>query len=99
MRFHVCSSQDIVGNRPFYTLALGGQRDALLTNTPSSYDRQRIIGPLHTAGPVGLTPDGTRMITCVGEQAILTDIQSGGEVCRFLGVRFIFRCALAVYPP
>ncbi|KAF9785694.1 WD40 repeat-like protein [Thelephora terrestris] len=49
------------------------------------YDRQRVIGPLHTAGPVGLTPDGTRVITCVGEQVVLTDIQSGREICRFAG--------------
>ncbi|KAF9650547.1 WD40 repeat-like protein [Thelephora ganbajun] len=49
------------------------------------YDRQRVIGPLHTAGPVGLTPDGTRVITCVGERVVLTDIQSGRELCRFAG--------------
>ena len=80
-------------------LFLGEQRDDLLTNAPSSYDRQRVIGPLHTSGPVGLTPDGTRVITCVGEQLVLTDIQSGRELCRFPGVRLILCCTLTMHSP
>ena len=68
---------------------LDEQGDSLLTDACCSYDKQRVIGPLHTAGPIGLTPDGTRVITCVGEQVVLTHIQSGREHCRFAGVRLI----------
>lgn len=82
-----------------HALLLNEQRDVELTNTCSSYDKQRVIGPLHTAGPVGLTPDGTRVITCVGEQVLLTDIQSGRELCRFAGVRLISSWVLTMHLP
>jgi hypothetical protein len=85
--------------KTLWVIALDEQRDALLINTHSSYDRQRVIGPLHTAGPVGLTPDGTRVITCVGEQVVLTDIQSGRGLCRFAGVRLILCGTLTTHSP
>ena len=80
-------------------LLFDDQRDDLLTDWRCSYDKQRVIGPLHTSGPVGLTPDGTRVITCVGEQTVLTDIQSGREFCRFAGVRFILHRASTMRSP
>ncbi|TBU62177.1 WD40 repeat-like protein [Dichomitus squalens] len=51
----------------------------------TAYKKGRVIAPLHTAGPVAITPDGTRLVTCVGEDALLTDIQAGVEICRFAG--------------
>ena len=85
--------------KTLWVIVLDQQPDALLTGPRSSYDRQRVIGPLHTGGPVGLTPDGTRVITCVGEQVVLTDIQSGRELCRLVGVRPILCHTPTTYPP
>lgn len=45
-----------------------------------------MIAPLHTAGPVAVTQDGSKLFTCVGEEALLTDLQAGKEICRFSGV-------------
>ncbi|OBZ79826.1 putative U3 small nucleolar RNA-associated protein 13 [Grifola frondosa] len=51
----------------------------------TAFKKSRVIAPLHTAGPVAVTPDGTRLVTCVGEEALLTDVKAGVEICRFAG--------------
>ncbi|TFK56842.1 WD40 repeat-like protein [Heliocybe sulcata] len=50
-----------------------------------SFKKSKVIAPLHTGGPVAVTQDGTRLVTCVGEEAVLTDVKSGQEICRFMG--------------
>ncbi|KAI0756479.1 WD40 repeat-like protein [Daedaleopsis nitida] len=58
------------------------------TNRPklkNSFKKGRVIAPLHTAGPVAITADGSRLVTCVGEDALLTDVKAGVELCRFAG--------------
>ncbi|KAI0334408.1 U3 small nucleolar RNA-associated protein [Cubamyces sp. BRFM 1775] len=51
----------------------------------SAFKKARVIAPLHTAGPVAATPDGSKLVTCVGEDALLTDVKAGVEICRFAG--------------
>ncbi|KAH9951002.1 WD40 repeat-like protein [Amylocystis lapponica] len=51
----------------------------------TSFKKSRTIAPLYTAGPVAITEDGTKLVTCVGTEAILTDIDAGKEICRFMG--------------
>ncbi|KAF8322220.1 WD40 repeat-like protein, partial [Clavulina sp. PMI_390] len=51
----------------------------------TSFKKSKVIAPLHTSGPVAITKDGTRLLTCVGEQILCTDIASGVEICRFKG--------------
>lgn len=41
---------------------------------------------MYTGGPVAVTSDGNRLVTCIGEEAILTDVHEGREICRFAGV-------------
>ena len=55
-----------------------------------SFERKKVIGPLHTGGPVALASDGQHVITCVGEEALLTRLGDGTELCRFLAVRKYF---------
>ena len=57
-----------------------------MLNTSSRFKKARVIAPLHTAGPVAATPDGSKLVTCVGEDALLTDVKAGVEICRFAGV-------------
>ncbi|KAG8854349.1 U3 small nucleolar RNA-associated protein 13 [Serendipita sp. 411] len=49
----------------------------------TSFRKVRTIGPLHTSGPVVVTSDAKRVVTCLGEVAILTNVDSGQEICRF----------------
>ncbi|TFY75911.1 hypothetical protein EWM64_g8099, partial [Hericium alpestre] len=51
----------------------------------TAFKKARVIAPLHTGGPVAVTADGQRLVTCVGEEAILTDLSQGLEICRFVG--------------
>ena len=53
-----------------------------------SFKKARTIAPLYTGGPVAITQNGLLLVTCVGEQALLTDLQSGAEICRFAGVPY-----------
>ena len=51
------------------------------------FKKAKVVAPLYTGGPVAIAQDGTRLVTCVGEEAILTDVKNGKEICRFAGVR------------
>lgn len=52
----------------------------------------RSLGPLYTSGPITFTPDGSRIVTCVGEDVLLTDVETGTEICRFAGVSGVHVC-------
>lgn len=49
----------------------------------ASYRKAREIRPLHTSGPIVVTRDAKRIVTCLGEEALLTNVESGQLVCRF----------------
>ncbi|KAF9074899.1 U3 small nucleolar RNA-associated protein [Rhodocollybia butyracea] len=51
----------------------------------TAFKNARRISPLYTSGPVAATSDGQKIVTCVGEEILLTDVTSGTEICRFLG--------------
>lgn len=55
-----------------------------------------MIAPLHTDGPVAVSQDGTRLFTCVGEEALMTDLRDGKELCRFLGVRRVLHSVISM---
>ncbi|KAF5385333.1 hypothetical protein D9615_001198 [Tricholomella constricta] len=52
-------------------------------NLKTAFKNARSIRPLYTSGPVAITLDGNRIVTCVSEDILLTDISSGLEICRF----------------
>jgi hypothetical protein len=56
------------------------------------FKKARTIAPLYTAGAVAVTSDGKRLVSCVGEEMLLTDVESGEEICRFVGVGSFFCC-------
>ncbi|KAI0274797.1 WD40 repeat-like protein [Gloeopeniophorella convolvens] len=51
----------------------------------TAFKKARAIAPLYTGGPVTATQNGLWLVTCVGEQAVLTDLEHGIEICRFAG--------------
>ncbi|KZT27711.1 U3 small nucleolar RNA-associated protein [Neolentinus lepideus HHB14362 ss-1] len=51
----------------------------------TAFKKGKVIAPLHTGGAVAVAQDGTKLVTCVGEEAVLTDVKSGQEICRFMG--------------
>ncbi|KAJ7751213.1 U3 small nucleolar RNA-associated protein [Mycena maculata] len=51
----------------------------------TAFKNARSIAPLYTSGPVAATQDGSKIVTCIEEHALLTDVSSGIEICRFVG--------------
>ncbi|KAG6845360.1 hypothetical protein H0H87_010469 [Tephrocybe sp. NHM501043] len=49
----------------------------------TAFKNARSVGPLYTSGPVAITLDGSKIVTCVSEEILMTDISSGLELCRF----------------
>ncbi|KAJ7070778.1 WD40 repeat-like protein [Mycena amicta] len=51
----------------------------------TAFKNARSIAPLYTSGPVAVTENGARIVTCIEETALLTDVATGAEICRFAG--------------
>ncbi|KAJ7161309.1 WD40 repeat-like protein [Mycena crocata] len=51
----------------------------------TAFKNARSIAPLYTSGPVAATQNGSKIITCIEEHALLTDVATGVEICRFAG--------------
>ncbi|KAG7099702.1 hypothetical protein E1B28_001522 [Marasmius oreades] len=51
----------------------------------TAFKNAKTISPLYTSGPVTVTPDGRIIVTCVGEEILLTEISTGTQICRCLG--------------
>lgn len=49
----------------------------------------RSIRPVYTGGPVLLTKDGQWIITTMGEEALVTQVQTGLAIARIRGASFI----------
>lgn len=53
----------------------------------TTYDATKIIQPIYTGGSVALSQDGRILATCLGEDALLTDLATGEELSRIEGNR------------
>ncbi|KAG8943098.1 U3 small nucleolar RNA-associated protein 13, partial [Tulasnella sp. 408] len=51
----------------------------------TTFRKTKVIPPLHTSGPFAVSSDGRRLVTCVDDEVVLTDVDSASEVCRFKG--------------
>ncbi|KAF9531950.1 U3 small nucleolar RNA-associated protein [Crepidotus variabilis] len=51
----------------------------------TAFKKARTIAPLYTSGGVATSHEGKRIVTCVGEDILLTDVENGTEICRFAG--------------
>ncbi|TRM66255.1 WD40-repeat-containing domain protein [Schizophyllum amplum] len=49
----------------------------------TSFKKARVVGPIYTGGPVAITQDGTKLVTALSDELLLTDVSSGDEICRF----------------
>ncbi|KAJ8084566.1 U3 small nucleolar RNA-associated protein 13 [Marasmius tenuissimus] len=51
----------------------------------TAFKNAKTISPLYTSGPVAVTPDGKKIVTCVGEDILLAEVATGTQLCRFAG--------------
>ena len=67
------------------------------SKTITTYDPDRIIQPIYTGGDVLLDREGRILVTCLGEEALLTDLRTGELLARIEGVcRYGFQYYLIV---
>ena len=52
----------------------------------TTYDPERTIQPIYTGGDVALDREGRILATCLGEEALLTDLGTGELLARIEGV-------------
>ena len=57
------------------------------TRTTTTYEPEHIIQPIYTGGDVVLDRDGRVLATCLGEEAVITDLSTGELLARIEGVR------------
>ena len=53
----------------------------------TTFEPEHIIQPIYTGGDVALSQDGRILATCLGEDAVLTDLATGELLARIDGVR------------
>ena len=59
---------------------------SLRTKLTTTYDPERTIQPIYTGGDVALDRQGRILATCLGEEALLTDLGTGELLARIEGV-------------
>ena len=56
------------------------------TSTKTTFAPENVIQPIHTGGDVALESEGRILVTCLGEEALLTDLSTGKLLNRLEGV-------------
>ena len=56
----------------------------------TTFEPSRVIQPIYTGGSVALSEDGKLLATCLGEEALLTDLDTGAHLSRIEGVSLPF---------
>ena len=59
------------------------------TNLVATFEPERTIQPIYTGGDVSLSQDGRILATCLGEEALLTDLSTGRLLARIDGVHIL----------
>jgi U3 small nucleolar RNA-associated protein 13 len=52
----------------------------------TTFEAQSTIQPIYTGGSVALDKSGRILATCLGEDALITDLDSGRQLARIEGV-------------
>lgn len=58
----------------------------------TTFEPNRVIQPIYTGGSVALSRDGRVLATCLGEEVLLTDLNTGEHLARIEGVSSLWSC-------
>lgn len=59
---------------------------ALKADLKTTFEPSRVISPIYSGGTVALSEDGKVLATCLGDEALLTDLDTGARLARLEGV-------------
>lgn len=57
----------------------------------TTFEPSRVIQPIYTGGSVALSQDGQILASCLGEEALLTNLSTGAHLARIEGVSWLNR--------
>lgn len=60
----------------------------------TTFEPSRVIQPIYTGGSVALSRDGSVLATCLGDEALLTDLHTGAHLARIEGVSAMYGVSL-----
>lgn len=52
----------------------------------TTFEPNKVIQPLYTGGSVALSQDGRILVSCLGEDALISDLSTGKHLARIEGV-------------
>ena len=59
---------------------------ALKADVKTTFEPRRVIQPIYTGGGVALSDDGKVLATSLGDEALLTNLDTGEHLARIEGV-------------
>lgn len=59
---------------------------AYKADVKTTFEAQRVIQPIYTGGSVALSSNGRILASTLGEEALLTDLNTGAHLARIEGV-------------
>ena len=66
---------------------------ALKADFKTTFEPGRVIQPIYTGGSVALSEDGKVLATSLGDEALLTNLETGDHLARIEGVSSILYTA------
>ena len=60
---------------------------AYKADVKTTFEASRVIQPIYTGGSVALSQNGRILASTLGEEALLTDLNTGAHLARIEGVR------------
>lgn len=59
---------------------------ALRVDAKTTFEASRVIQPIYTGGSVALSSNGKILATCLGEEVLLSSLETGAHLARIEGV-------------
>ena len=74
---------------------VNGQSFAMATKAPyaTTFEPEHTIQPIYTGGSVALEQSGRILATTLGEDVLLTDLNSGRQLAKIEGVCYFITCS------
>lgn len=61
-------------------------------NVKTTFEASRTIGPIYTGGSTALDASGRLLASCVGEEALIVDLDTGDRLATLEGVWTLPQC-------
>lgn len=85
LRTYIANLHSTDQNQSVPRVAIMPSKASIIT----TFEVDKVIQPIYTGGDVALDKSGRVLATCLGEEALITDLNNGDLLARVEGVRSI----------